>query len=482
MDFDESYLPPQYTALQLAARIARDKESEATVRQRINSAPLSQALRDDLASTLQDRDRFFFARNDALTREQQLLFLALLVRAPAVDDAWDFGAAYGFSERELTFLIERFVGDPFTDIEQFFDPSPELADAVLSVTRDLEMGIPDRELVSDLAPHLYAHDWDREALRRMREISGFETLLRKFSEYHTERLNLVDSEARRIRVTADQFPELHSIFEECCTRAGISRPPDFFVQTGGIGAYTSGVERPQIVISSALVSLLTPRELMFVIGHELGHVRSDHVLYQNFARYFPLMAEILADATLGFGRLLSSGVQIAVLDWYRKAEFTADRFGLLVCQDFDTAMRVLMKVAGAPPVFFDRMSADAFVEQGRRYHFEYDDAQNKFYKFLITAHMDHPWPSVRAWQLSEWVNDGTYEKLLLYEGETVSQKRLSGPTVTCARCKHANPDDFNFCESCGGRLHPEVLSAFCTNCGTELRSDERFCTECGTSR
>jgi Zn-dependent protease with chaperone function len=99
-----------------------------------------------------------------------------------------------------------------------------------------------------------------------------------------------------------------------------------------VNAFTAGVERPIVVVTSGAVDLLTHEELAFLIGHELGHIKSGHVLYHQMADILPLLGSIVASATLGMGGLVSTGIQLALLNWYRMSEFPADRAGLLVCK------------------------------------------------------------------------------------------------------------------------------------------------------
>ena len=44
---------------------------------------------------------------------------------------------------------------------------------------------------------------------------------------------------------------------------------------------TIGMDKPVIVLNSALIDLLDEEELRFVIGHELGHAMSGHAVYQT---------------------------------------------------------------------------------------------------------------------------------------------------------------------------------------------------------
>ncbi len=55
---------------------------------------------------------------------------------------------------------------------------------------------------------------------------------------------------------------------------------------------------------------------------------------------------IIGQATLGLGSLLGQGLVVALHDWYRKAELTSDRAGLLCVQELEPCMRAFMKMAG----------------------------------------------------------------------------------------------------------------------------------------
>lgn len=473
--FEES-LPPQFTALQLAI-LALGGKNPTLIDAHIAIAPLSDALKVKLNNSLENGSSFL-KKNPYLTREQELLLIAQLAAVPAWHIAEEFARVSGYSDDEIEFLAAAFAGcEVHAEPTQFFHPGSELIELVTAISGDLTLGLPARKVLPSLKAHHFAHPWDVEAIRKMREVTGFETILRKYSEFHTERLALLNSEALRIRVSSKQFPEVFRVFEECCDRAGQKELPDLFIQNGGMGAFVDGIKRPQIVLSSALVSLLTPRELMFVIGHELGHIRCEHLLYLQLARMLPAMSAIVADATLGFGRLLSTGVQLGVLDWYRKAEFSADRFGLLVCQDEHAAMSTLMKCAGAPPAFFGRMSADAFVEQGRKYQFDYQDTQNVLYKFMLTAEMDHPWPTVRAWQLRDWFEGGAYDALVNHGGRFQVTSGNYGK-VSCSSCSASNEPTNRFCEECGEKLLAASRTE-CEGCGQINPPANLFCEGCG---
>jgi branched-chain amino acid transport system permease protein len=76
----------------------------------------------------------------------------------------------------------------------------------------------------------------------------------------------------------------------------------------------------------------------YTFAHELGHIKSGHVLYYQIAMLLPVIAELIGMATMGFGGLISLPLEIALVRWQRMSEFTADRAGILACQDVNAAM------------------------------------------------------------------------------------------------------------------------------------------------
>ncbi|MGB9812168.1 MAG: M48 family metallopeptidase [Thermovenabulum sp.] len=122
--------------------------------------------------------------------------------------------------------------------------------------------------------------------------------------------------------------------------------------------------------------------------------------------------EIVGSITLGAGKLLSTGLQIALLNWVRMSEFTADRAGLLTCQDPKVAATALMKLAGVPQKYFDRIRIDEFINQAKEFE-DYDyDTLDKVAKYLSIMWQDHPWTVMRTSELFKWVESGGYGSIM----------------------------------------------------------------------
>ena len=146
------------------------------------------------------------------------------------------------------------------------------------------------------------------------------------------------------------------------------------------------------MLTSGLVDMLDDEERFFVIAHELGHIKAGHVLYTVLARNIAAVVNLIGQATLGLGALLGQGLVIALYDWYRKAELTADRAGLLCVQDIDPCIRTFMKMAGGASRLYAEMDQTEFVRQIRAYEDADRSGLNRAYKLLLTAFRTPPLP------------------------------------------------------------------------------------------
>jgi hypothetical protein len=184
--------------------------------------------------------------------------------------------------------------------------------------------------------------------------------------------------------------------------------PDVFVsQSPFLNAGTYGAEEPFIVLNSGMMELLNDEERRDILGHELGHIMSGHTTYTTIA---------IIILTLGLNNLpFLAGIallpfQLALMEWYRKAEFSADRAGLLTTQDIRVTASTFMKMAGGKELD-DTLSVDAFLEQASHYEGQNEFA-DKVWQVINTAFRTHPFGTVRAAELQRWVASGEYDKIL----------------------------------------------------------------------
>jgi Zn-dependent protease with chaperone function len=252
----------------------------------------------------------------------------------------------------------------------------------------------------------FQHPDDLTATSALQSIPGLDTLVAKVLEYGFERLYYLENVASNVRVTPRMFERLHKALGWGCKILGVDEPELYVMVDPTPNAFTYGHTRPFIVLTSGLVDMLDDEERFFVIAHELGHIKAGHVLYTVLARNIATVVSMIGQATLGLGALLGQGLVLALHDWYRKSELTADRAGLLCVQDMNPAIRTFMKLAGGASRLYGEMDQGEFVRQIR----EYEDADrsqlNRAYKQMITAFRTHPFPILRAQQLDLWHGSG----------------------------------------------------------------------------
>jgi Zn-dependent protease with chaperone function len=252
----------------------------------------------------------------------------------------------------------------------------------------------------------FQHPDDLTATSALQAIPGLDTLVAKVLEYGFERVYYLENVASNVRVTPRMFERLHRALGWGCKILGVEEPEMYVMVDPIPNAFTYGHTRPFIVLSSGLVDMLDDEERFFVIAHELGHIKAGHVLYTVLARNIATVVSLIGQATLGLGALLGQGLVLALYDWYRKAELTADRAGLLCVQDMNPAIRTFMKLAGGASRLYGEMDQSEFVRQIREYEDADRSSLNRAYKTLITAFRTHPFPIMRAKELDLWHSTG----------------------------------------------------------------------------
>src|SRR5690606_15841888 len=191
----------------------------------------------------------------------------------------------------------------------------------------------------------WEHPADRAALQALRAVPGVDEVIRKvIAILGGERGIRLLFQGNAVRVGPDQFPHIWTLHIEACTTFDWPNVPELYIsQTPFFNAGAYGVDDPFIVLHSAAIELLDEDELRALLAHELGHVRSGHALSTTIAAVLALVSLGVLPAIAALAVL---PVRLAFLEWSRKSELSADRAGLLGCQDVVVAQRLDMKMAG----------------------------------------------------------------------------------------------------------------------------------------
>lgn len=274
--------------------------------------------------------------------------------------------------------------------------------------------IGEDEFFTGIDPFAYEHPWDRAALNTLKQVPGVGTMLRFLLRESAERYWHLLTMQCFVQVTPDHLGEIHRIYERTGRVLDMGKLPDLYIyQDPQPNAFTYGVEKGVVCVSSGAVDLLSEEELVFLFGHELAHVQMDHILLRTAAILILKFGFGIFGPMLGIGGSLLMPVAYALLHWYRCSELSADRGGMLAVKKFYKAINVQMKLAGGSQRIAAMMDAEQYLKQA-------EETQKKtsesVINTLLIAHMSseltHPFMIWRSGALKTWAYSGDYLDIL----------------------------------------------------------------------
>ncbi|MEZ4585183.1 MAG: M48 family metallopeptidase [Gemmatimonadales bacterium] len=287
-----------------------------------------------------------------------------------------------------------------------------------------------RVTLQQIAAVSWEHPADRAALQAMRAVPGFDEVVRKvIAILGGERGIRLLFQGNSVRTSNKQYPVAHHLLVDVCATFDWPKAPEMFVsQTPVFNAGAYGVDDPFIVLHSAALELLDEEELRALIAHEMGHVMSGHALYHTIAAILFMISLSALPVLAGIALL---PVKLAVLEWSRKSELSADRAGLLGAQNPMGSQQLLMKMAGGYRGALEsgQMDLNEFMTQAGEYA-NSNEGFDVIYKILNTLGLTHPMNTVRAAELQKWMAAGEYERILRGEytrrGQEAKDRPLGG--------------------------------------------------------
>lgn len=273
-------------------------------------------------------------------------------------------------------------------------------------------GKPQKVVIPTLSASQFRHPVDKQLTDIVRQLPFFEIAERGLRSAYplveqTVRLDLLSS---AVKVSSEQLPHVHELLVEACEILSLPRSsiPELYVQSSPqANAYTLALQ-PQnnassvIVVTSALVDRCTLSEFQAIIGHELGHIKSEHSLYLTLGG--------LASTPLRQLPFLGSQIDMALQDWRLAAEYTCDRASLLVAQDVHVVASALLKLfAGTSRYDLD---SKAFIKQATDYEKQLETANPLVRMSIEQQRRTHPLPVKRVAELEKWAQSTQYQALV----------------------------------------------------------------------
>lgn len=272
----------------------------------------------------------------------------------------------------------------------------------------------ERKILTGISAASFVADTDRIALESLKKIPLLPTIIQKFYEVGIDRWLYCYNMSMSVRCGPNQYKTLYGILSESCDVLDMPEPELYITSNPFPNAHAGGVERPYITLRSSIVDTLTDEQLYHLIGHELGHIKAGHILYTSVARVLMPLLEMVGRRTFGLGDVASIALVLALYEWFRQAEITADRAGLLVSQSLDISIDANVNLTAGPNRLSHEMSRDAFMDQARAYQDAgpLENAGKILFFLLMSSTYTHPMPVHRTQELERWVQSGAFDKIM----------------------------------------------------------------------
>ena len=181
---------------------------------------------------------------------------------------------------------------------------------------------------------------------------GVNINLRKKDNKNIDDSHLSNLLSRSIRVEKEIFPTVGNAIEKVFKQLDLENEFNFFVTADNFQANAAcslmpTASKPDIIITSKLVELLSEEELQFIIGHEVAHYYYEHSLYPNY--------ESASEKHL----------KLNILNLNRSAEISADRVGFIASGSLEKSLRASLKLASGLSEKHLKFSFSTYLDQLR---------------------------------------------------------------------------------------------------------------------
>lgn len=227
-----------------------------------------------------------------------------------------------------------------------------------------------------------------------------------------------------VLVTEKQFAWVKSEVDACAKILHISPPPAvFIVGTGRMKANAVNFKTPFIVLPSELIDKSSPKALRFAIGRQMGHIKCDHLFYKTLTSEAGGSLEFVLGKwgqellNAFFGKISD----LALVDWILAHEISADRAGLIACQDLAVAQRALLNFKLAISFEGIELDVEDYLEQAKIAQKKQkltlerlpEPVQNGFGRWQRSERLQsaHPFILQRIKALQEYAESEEYQKL-----------------------------------------------------------------------
>jgi Zn-dependent protease with chaperone function len=266
----------------------------------------------------------------------------------------------------------------------------------------------------DISPRSFQHKDDQIA--NLNALQNLAVPIKAIHSWFDEKYFRIQIVPTCIEVSSRQYPSLWKQYIRMAEALSIYDPPKLYISTSPeVNAFTAGMEKHYIVLYSGLVDLLSEDELLVAIGHELGHIKSEHLLYSSLAQLLLTFGtDFMNTLPIPYIKpVFEIAAVLTLLEWYRKAEFSCDRAALLATQNENAVCSTLAKLAGYSKNLKDEINIEAVKEQAFKYkNIGSESWSDQAIKVFCLLKQTHPYPILRVSELATWAMSSEYHSIL----------------------------------------------------------------------
>lgn len=261
--------------------------------------------------------------------------------------------------------------------------------------------------------NVFLHESDKAALQALQAIPGFASLMKSYMKAFNEKIFYIQNMSTNVQINDSQLKKYHDMLIPICEKLGIDIPELFLQQNPYPNSYTSGDNKPFIVITSGLIETLPERLIPTVLAHECGHIACQHVLYRTMGQMI-INGAIFSLLGQGISAFLSIPIRAAFYYWMRCSEYSADRAAILCDGSPDNMIEVCARLAGFGGIN-EEINMDSFIKQASEYRKMINDSSiNKTLEYMNYGFSTHPLNAIRAYEANKWSKSENFIKAKQY--------------------------------------------------------------------
>lgn len=218
---------------------------------------------------------------------------------------------------------------------------------------------------------MYKHKLEDQCLKNMKKAIFCEETFAKYHENFVEESMMPDLIGRNVKVTKKQLSKIYKMVQEMSSILGIRQPDVYVFENIKYDAHVQGVNKSWIEISAKTIEKFSENELKFLIGSQLGHIKSKHIywkiLMEECIKAPKLMNSIYDDNSGEIAsdqQMLEMELKIIMYKWSRVSEYSSDACGYLLSGDIKACVSAIKKMVLNNDFLAQQLNLYEYMKQG----------------------------------------------------------------------------------------------------------------------